>query len=134
MSATRTRASLNEISTALHSVVTDYSRAFIIIDALDECQVSDGSRREFLSEIFDLQVKTKASLFGTSRFIPEIEKEFTGSLSLEIRASDEDVQRYIDGHISQLPSFVIRSLNLQEEIKTEIIRAVDGMYVLRMLL
>ena len=74
----RTRPSFDEISKVLHSVVTGYSRAFIIIDALDECQVSDGGRRKFLSEIFNLQAKTGANLFATSRFIPEIMKEFEG--------------------------------------------------------
>jgi hypothetical protein len=123
------RPSFDEILKALHSVVADYSRTFIIIDALDECQVSNGGRRKFLSEIFNLQAKTGASLFATSRFIPEIIKEFEGSVSLEIHASGEDVQRYLDGHMIQLPSFVLRSLDLQEEIKTGIIEAVDGMHV-----
>jgi hypothetical protein len=114
---------------ALYSVVTGYSRAFIIVDALDECQVSDGGRRRFLSEIFNLHAKTGSNLFATSRFIPEIEKEFEGCLSLEIRASDEDVKRYLDGHMLQLPSFVLTNLDLQKEIKAAIAQAVDGMYV-----
>jgi hypothetical protein len=124
-----TRPSFDEISTTLHSVVADYSRTFIIIDALDEYQISDGGRRWFLSEIFNLQAKTGASFFATSRFIPEIAKEFEGSISLEIRARDEDVRRYLNGHMSQLPSFISRSPDLQDEIKTNIIKAVDGMYV-----
>jgi Cdc6-like AAA superfamily ATPase len=125
----RTRPSFDEISKALHSVVADYSRTFIIVDALDECQISDGGRTRLLSEIFNLQAKTGASLFATSRYIPEIMKEFEGSVSLEIRASDEDVRRYLDGHMLELPSLVVRSHDLQENIKTEIIKAVDGMYV-----
>lgn len=125
----RTRPSFEEILKALHSVIAGYSRAFIIIDALDECQVSNGGRKRLLSEIFNIQDKTGASFFATSRFIPEITKEFEGSISLEIRASGEDVQRYLDGHMSRLPSFVLRSFGLQEEVKTEIAKAVDGMYV-----
>jgi Cdc6-like AAA superfamily ATPase len=125
----RTRPSFDEISKILHSIVANYSRAFIIIDALDECQVSDGGRKKFLSEIFYIQAKTGANLFATSRFIPDIMKEFEGFVSLEIRASNEDVRRYLDGHMSQLPSFVVRSHDLQDEIKTEIVKAVDGMYV-----
>jgi Cdc6-like AAA superfamily ATPase len=125
----RTRPSFDEISKVLHAVVVNYSRTFIIIDALDECQVSDDGRRRFLSEIFILQANTGANFFATSRFIPEIIKDFEGCISLEIRASDGDVQRYLDGHMSMLPSFVSRSLDLQEEIKTEIIKAVNGMHV-----
>jgi Cdc6-like AAA superfamily ATPase len=123
------RPSSEEISKVLHSVITSFSRAFIIVDALDECPISDGGRTRLLSEIFDLRAKTEANLFTTSRFIPEIMKKFEGNVSLEIRAIDEDVRRYLDGHMSLLPSFVLRSLDMQEEIKTAIVKAVDGMYV-----
>ncbi len=63
---------------------------------LDECEVSDGGRKQLLPEISSLQARTKASFFATSRFIPEIEKEFKRCVSLEIYASDEDVLRYLD--------------------------------------
>jgi len=122
----QTRPSFDEISKVLHSIIADYARTFIIIDALDEYH---GDRRKFLLEMFNLQAKTGVNLFTTSPFIPEIEKEFEGCLSLEIRASDEDVKKYIDGHISQLPSFISRNLDLQREIETEVTRAADGMYV-----
>jgi Cdc6-like AAA superfamily ATPase len=126
----QTRPSVDETSRVLHSVTTLYSSAFIIVDALDECQGSDKCRSKFLSTIFNLQAKAAgAKLFATSRPIPDIEKEFKGCLSREILASDEDVRRYLDGHMSQLPTFVLSRPNLQEEIKTEIIRAVEGMYV-----
>ena len=125
----RTRPSSDEITKLLQSVIAGYSRTFIIIDALDECNVSDGGRRRLLSEMVSLQNNTGVSLFATSRFIPEIIKEFEGSVILEIRASDEDVQRYLDGDILKLPSCVLRSRDLQEKIKDEIIKAVDGMYV-----
>lgn len=125
----RTRPSVDEISNVLHSVVADYPKTFIIVDALDECQNSDGCRKRLLSEIFSLQNKTGACFFATSRFIPEIGKEFEGSISINIHATNEDVKRYLDGHMSQLPSTVLRNSDLQEEIKTGIIKAVDGMYV-----
>lgn len=121
------RPSFDEISEVLQSVIANYSRTYIIIDALDECQVS--GRSLLLSEIFNLQTKTDVNFFATSRFIPEIVNMFEGSTSLEIYASDEDVARYLDGHMSRLPSFVSRNCALQEEIKTEIIDVVDGMYV-----
>lgn len=82
----KNHTSFNEISKTLRSTVGDYSRTFIIIDALDEYQVSNEARKEVLSEIFSLQAKTGANLFSTSRFIPEVTKEFEGSISIEIRA------------------------------------------------
>ena len=123
----RTRPSLNELSEVLLSTAAGYSRTFIVIDALDECGISDGGCKQFLAEVFKIQAKTGASLFATSRFIPDIMEEFKGSPSLEIRAHDGDVRKYLDGHMSQLRSFVSRKPDLQEEIKTEIVKAVDGM-------
>jgi hypothetical protein len=55
--------------------------------------------------------------------------KFNECMQLEIRASDEDVQRYLDGQMLQLPSCVLRSPELQDEIKADIIKAVNGMYV-----
>jgi Cdc6-like AAA superfamily ATPase len=125
----RTRPLLNEILGVLQSVVVVYSRIFIIVDALDECQISDGCRQRFLSGLFDLQAKCRANLFTTSRPISSIKKEFEGNTILEIRASEEDVRRYLESRVFWLLGFVVRSLELQEEIKTKIVKAVDGMYV-----
>jgi NACHT domain len=125
----RTRPSFNEISSALQSVATIYSRVFIVVDALDECRATDGHRARFLSEIFNLQAKCGANLFATSRFIPSVTERFGGSLSLEIRASDEDVRKYVDDYISKSESNVMKECS--EEIKTKIKDAVEGMYVPR---
>jgi hypothetical protein len=83
---------------------------------------------KFLSQIFSLQAKTGANIFATSRHISNIEKEFEGNTLLEIRASEEDVRSYLDGHMLQLPGFVTRRPEIQEEIKATIVKAVDGMY------
>jgi hypothetical protein len=125
----QTRPSFDEISGTLQSVAALYSRVFVIVDALDECQANDGHRTRFLSEIFSFQAKCGANLFATSRFIPEIKERFKGSISLEISASNEDVRRYLDGHMDRLPGFVRRSEELKDEVKTEIVKAVGGMYV-----
>ncbi|RYP93508.1 hypothetical protein DL770_000392 [Monosporascus sp. CRB-9-2] len=92
-----TQSSLDEISKALHSVTAIYSRVFIIIDALDECAV-DACRTRLLPEIFNLQGKTGANLFVTSRPTLETTEKFKESVSLTIRASNNDVGRYLDSH------------------------------------
>jgi hypothetical protein len=123
------RPSVDEISRSLQSVVNSYSRVFIIIDALDECQVSNGTRMKFLSEILTLQTEYRANLFTTSRSIPDITERFREAITLEVRANSDDVRSYLDSHISQLPGFVIRSPELQEEIKSKIVDSVGGMCV-----
>ena len=125
----QTRPSFDEISRTLRSVAAMYSRVFFIVDALDECQASDRCRSKFLSEISSLQAKTRINFFATSRPIPGIEREFKGYPSREILASDKDVRRYLDGHMSDLPEFVLKRPDLQEEIKTKITGAVEGMHV-----
>ncbi|KAF2465937.1 purine and uridine phosphorylase [Lindgomyces ingoldianus] len=86
---------------------------FVIIDALDECQASDGCRARLLSELFTLQNIHKTNILATSRFIPDIVNQFEGkSESFEIRASREDNQQ------------------LQSEIKVSISEAVDRKFLL----
>ncbi|GAB1313418.1 hypothetical protein MFIFM68171_03628 [Madurella fahalii] len=133
----QTRPSWTEISSTLQSVATLYSRVFIVVDALDECQASDGCRSRFLSEIFTLQAKCGANIFATSRFIPEIISQFSQSTSLEIRASDEDVKSYIGGQIErcmpQLQNLVSRYPQLEGDVKIGITSAVRGMFLLAQL-
>ncbi|KAI9781882.1 MAG: hypothetical protein M1839_005676 [Geoglossum umbratile] len=128
--AKRTRPSFDDISRALQSVTAMYLRVFIIIDALDECQTSDVCRTRLLSELFNFQTKQGMNILATSRFIPEIVDRFKGTISLEIRASREDVERYLEDHIEQLLPFVQQNSQLQEEIKTGISEAIDGMFLL----
>ena len=125
----RTRPSVKEISSTLHSAAAQYSRVFIIVDALDECQAFDGCRTRLLSELFSLQKRHRSNILATSRLIPEIVDRFKGSSeSLDIRANHADVEMYLEGHICQLSSFVQRNGQLQTDIKTGISEAVDGMY------
>lgn len=72
------------------------------------------------------KLRQEQSFFATSRLILDIEKEFKGCLSLEILASDEDVRRYLNGNMLRLPTFVLRRPELQEEIATTIVKAVEG--------
>jgi len=100
---------------------------FIVVDALDECQMAEGCRTRFLDECFALQGRCGAKLFITSRFLPEITERFRKENLLEIRAKKDDIGRYLEGQISKLAGFVQRDRHLQEEIIEEISEAVDGM-------
>ncbi|KAL2671363.1 hypothetical protein Neosp_013948 [[Neocosmospora] mangrovei] len=124
------RPSLDELSGTLQSVAAAFSRVFIVVDALDECQASDGCRARILSELFKLQAGCGVNIFATSRFIPDIVDTFENGTTLEIRASSEDVERYVKGRMEHLQPFVRRNKQLQEEIKVGISAAVDGMFLL----
>jgi Cdc6-like AAA superfamily ATPase len=123
----KTLPSLDDIIGTLRSVVSMYSWVFIIVDALDECQTDDGCRARLLSELFALQKTHETNLFVTSRPLPDIVSQFQNCESLEIRAIRNDVERYLEGHMDQLLSFVQGNRQLQTDIKTAISEAVDGM-------
>ncbi|OPB44314.1 hypothetical protein A0O28_0026320 [Trichoderma guizhouense] len=129
--AISTRPSLDDISVALQSVASIYSKVFIAIDALDECQPTERSL--FLSVLFNLQSKAEVNVFATSRPILEIEKLFNGCQSIDIVASPDDIYKYVDGHISQLPDFVRHNPDLLEQIKVEVSASVQGMFLLAQL-
>ena len=122
------RPSIIELSDTIKAVTRDWSRIFLVIDALDEC-TGAGTRSRLLKEIASLQDHVNVSFFATSRFIPDVLEEFNGQLMLEIRATGEDVRTYITDRMTELPAFVQRNNMLQEEIVSEITAAVDGMSV-----
>lgn len=127
----QTRPSFNEIVKTLHSTIQLYSRVFIIIDALDEYHVlnNEGLNR-LLSEVFSLQDQTEVNLFATSRSISEISSQFDGCICKEIRAQDDDILRYINGRIPKLlRSHISKYPHVQDTIRSDILRAIDGMYV-----
>ncbi|KAK2592122.1 hypothetical protein QQS21_010193 [Conoideocrella luteorostrata] len=124
------RPTLQEILNALHLVAKDFSRVFIVVDALDECNTTDGCRTNFLSELFKLQDRTEVNILATSRFTQDLVHHFKNSATLEIRAHTDDVQKYLAGQMRILPSFVLEDPELQHDIKTAISKAIDGMFLL----
>ncbi|KAJ4167534.1 hypothetical protein NW754_011351 [Fusarium falciforme] len=119
-----------EVCDLIHRLSSLYSRVFIIVDALDECPLRNGRRNTILSEFMELQTALSANIMCTSRPIPEIEAWFSKAVSVEVRASEHDVRKYLDGQLRRLPGFVARSPDLQEQVKSQIVQVVDGMFLL----
>ncbi|CAM1501958.1 Fc.00g039420.m01.CDS01 [Cosmosporella sp. VM-42] len=133
--ASKSFLSLRNTSEALEVVVSLYSKVFIVIDGIDELNASTGYRDAFLAELFAIRAKISSSMsiFATSRALPEIMEKFKDSITSEIRATEQDVNRYVTSHMSVLPSFVRHNARLQEEVKTEIAEYFDGMFLLAIL-
>lgn len=124
------RPSIDEILSSLESVIKTFEKVFILVDAVDECSTSDGCRRRLLSSLFDMQNRCAAvNVFATSRPIPEILGMFEGCISIQIQAKKEDVFAYVKGQLPQLPACVRSNAQLQDDIVTGIVKAVDGMCV-----
>jgi hypothetical protein len=132
-----TRPSLEEIFNTLQSILRNYSSVYLVVDALDECLDKDCTHSQLLARVRDLQKEANLHLMVTSRFIPEIEEEieekFKQVTRLEVRASNEDVKRFIIGQICRLPKCIKRDDELQSLVQDKIVEAADGMLVYRVL-
>ena len=122
-----TKPSLDEIFGVLREVVAKYTTVYILVDALDECRDRDGTRSRFLARLRELQAGQDIRLIATSRFIPEVEVEFQTAVRLEVRASNEDVRRFVAGQIYRLPRCIQRDPALQKTVEEKIPETVDGM-------
>ncbi|UKZ80979.1 hypothetical protein TrVFT333_008745 [Trichoderma virens FT-333] len=123
-----TRPSHDELFENLECVVQLFKTAFLIIDAMDECQLS--SLKQLLSRLFNLQERHDIRIFATSRPVLEIMNEFPKDEKisiLDVRANPRDVLAFLEGQICSFPTVVKSDSLLQKDIKKGISEAVDGM-------
>ncbi|KAK6513068.1 hypothetical protein TWF506_009231 [Arthrobotrys conoides] len=133
-STTGARPTVEKIVTVLSSVVALYSRVFIVVDAIGECQRHPNYCREkLLSTIFHLHAVYGINIFVASRHIKEIIEDFMeqGSSILEVRVDDEDLRLYLDSRINQTNRPMLR--NNRETIKQEIVNVFQGIFLLERL-
>ncbi|KAJ3531377.1 hypothetical protein NM208_g8903 [Fusarium decemcellulare] len=99
---------------------------YVVIDALDECQTSNGCRAMFLNEMFKLQDSIDVNLFATSRPMPEVMCLFEGrdnGSSLQIHANKDDLQCYADHQMERMPGFIKEDPILRDKMKTTVVEA-----------
>jgi hypothetical protein len=125
-----TLPTVNEVSKVLQSELSRYSKIFVVVDALDEFLTEDHSRANLLTKLRALQ--PVVNLMVTSRFIDNIEHEFSGMPKLEIGASRSDVQAYVVNRIRQsdrLLRHVSKDAALKEDIVKIVVENTQKMYV-----
>jgi hypothetical protein len=125
--ARESRPAPSDLKKALQDVLACYSIVYIVIDALDECSSEDGSRRQLLDHLRELRTCTDIRLMVTSRNIPEIVDEFREDATVDVRAHDEDVARFVAGQMDRLPRCIQRDTELQILVQEKITGAIDGM-------
>lgn len=116
-----------ELAQLLSQVAQSLSRLYIVVDALDECNAAVNCRHSLLTILLGLQDDGHLNLFATSRDIAEITEEFEGCLMQEIRASEHDIRLYLDYHLHPMKLLLKKHPELEEDIKSTIVRRVDGM-------
>lgn len=105
----------------------NWSRIYIVIDALDECSEKDDTRRRVIAGLLSLQRSNRINVLVTSRPIPSILCDFEVSERLEIRADPEDIHRYLLGQMDRFSKRILAEKDLQAQIISKIIDAADGM-------
>ena len=105
------------------------STVFLVVDALDECLERD-------QEILIQELQSLAGdlhLMVTSRPLPLIEAVFQDAIHLEVRATDDDVRKYIRSRIlreRRLKVHVAKDKELQKNVEDKVMANVRGMYAL----
>jgi hypothetical protein len=124
----RTTPSSHEIRQVLEAASRDIHRLTIVVDALDECETR--ARQGFLSAIEALRGQCEVRLLATSRFLPVIESHsaFLGKPTLEVKASEKDLEAYIRSRSSELHYRIVSKPDLLENLVSSTVSAVGGMY------
>ena len=92
-----------ELPNLLYQVVSNFSTVFFVVDALDESREDDGTRSTLTRKLRELLPNVR--ILYTSRRLTDIERQFEGCLHLEIRATNEDIQRHLESRIFGEPSY-----------------------------
>ncbi len=123
------RPQQQEIEDALLLTCQDYDRVFIIIDALDECDVRTH-RKHFLKSLETLRTKSSSRIFITSRPYPDdIKKSLESAPQIIISADDEDLQRYISRELDNSDNLEVIDEELREKIIMVVSQAAQKMCV-----
>ena len=124
----KTRPTPTELLGTLKTEIGAFSKAFIIVDALDECSEDDNKRANLLDTLLSLPKNVK--LLVTSRPLPTIQSDLEGIARLDIRADEKDVRMYVKGRIpreKRLARHVTNDPDLGETLVQTIVKSAKGM-------
>jgi Cdc6-like AAA superfamily ATPase len=116
---------IDELSNLLVTIVSQPSKVFIIIDALDEGVNSEGFD-EFFETISSIQATHDLRLLVTSRENPDIAGRFHQSPCLRISAHEADIANFVKKRLSGRRAFRGRQ-EVTLKIVSTITEAAQGM-------
>lgn len=126
------QVSLASLQTVLQQIIAEFKRAYIIIDALDECtdwnkvlvwisnllQWTEGKPRVLFSSRPEQEILEKLAL---------VEFESLTRVSLNGKHSDADIETYVDAMLTHMTRWDCATLAL---VRKALITGASGMYVL----
>lgn len=122
----RTTPTLDQVFSVLYSTITGFSKVYMVIDAVDEYP---EIQRQILLKCL-ARLGPTVNLMITSRPHITLYSSLPNPTTLEIRASEDDIRKYVDDQIQiswLLTKHVQTRPDLREEIHSAITRTVDGM-------
>ncbi|KAJ7453730.1 ankyrin repeat-containing domain protein [Mycena latifolia] len=126
-----TRPSPDEVLKILHLAIGEYSKVYLIVDALDE--YPEAPRLKLLEYLSMAMTAPTVKLMLTSRPHITLDSFFPGRRTLDIDTTENDIRQYIDARIQKSPRLskhVRTRPDLSEEIKSRILSNVKGMFLL----
>ncbi|RSL51875.1 hypothetical protein CEP54_011219 [Fusarium duplospermum] len=126
--AFRTRPTLEATIETIRDVSSRLSKTFIIVDALDKCHPPNLSK--FLDGLLKLQKDCAVNIFATSRFEPEAAPLFQECLSREIKATDEDILKYLEDRMQHNCYGYLDNDNMRQMVKRGVLEAANGTFLL----
>jgi hypothetical protein len=117
-----------ELFVALVEVSKQFFQAYLVFDALDECDRE--TQRETLLPMLHRMGENGFRVFMTGRrYADDIGETFRNVPSIEIVAHDDDIKSYIYERLGAYPSAkrMIKVAGLEDEVVSRIARAAGGM-------
>ncbi|KAJ6568715.1 hypothetical protein B0H19DRAFT_1133834 [Mycena capillaripes] len=121
-----TGLALEETYSMLNSAVQKFSGVFVVIDALDE--YPEEQRDALLRHVWNLGPAVRLLL--TSRQHVSCDQVIPDIATVEIRATEEDIRKYVEGRIERslrLSRHIKKSPTLRDSIEENIVKCSDGM-------
>ena len=114
-----------DLERALEEALTIVGDAYIVVDALDECEKSP--RSSLIRILRGKSSKCIIRLLATARREPDIEALFEGCPAIIIRASDEDIELYARKHTEDLEQSLVNNQDLCCKVVKAVVNASEGM-------
>ncbi|KAK6343369.1 hypothetical protein TWF730_010960 [Orbilia blumenaviensis] len=126
-----TPPSIIELREELCSTIKLFSKVYIIVDALDECDDTNKTRSSLLSHLLGLS--SNVQIFFTSRPLEAMEGVLRDAIHFRVTAQEGDMRMYIGTRVKEethLANLCAANPGLEDEILDRIIAKVDGMFLL----
>ncbi|KAK7052724.1 ANK-REP-region domain-containing protein [Favolaschia claudopus] len=134
----KTQPTLADVLRLLKIVLLEYSRIYVVIDALDEYfNITDEHRAIFIQNVVEIIKQFPIHLMITTRPNNMSQSRFSNLQLVPITAEKADITRYIQNqfnHSDNLCQLLENRPELKVDIQLAIVQDVDGMQLNRFLL